>query len=69
MRACVQAAAKLLVEVTFCLDVFAGARRDVIRTLIKAGLDRSEVDYATTVEAARTKFQRLQALQDSAPTA
>ena len=46
--------------------MIAGARRDVIRILMKAGLDRSEVDYATNVEAARAKFARLQSFDASA---
>ncbi len=49
--------------------MIAGARRDVIRTLIKAGLDRSEVDYATNIEAARAKFHRLQKLANPSEAA
>ena len=40
--------------------MIAGARRDVIRTLMKAGLDRSTVDYATSVDEARKRFARGQ---------
>ena len=38
--------------------MIAGARRDVARTLLKAGLDRSIVDYASSVEEARARFER-----------
>jgi SulP family sulfate permease len=40
--------------------MIAGARRDVFRLFIKAGLDRSQVDYASSVEEAHAKFARRQ---------
>lgn len=40
--------------------MIAGARRDVIRMFIKAGMDRSQVDYASSVAEARAKFARRQ---------
>ncbi len=43
--------------------MIAGARRDVIRILMKAGLDRSTVDYATSVVDARKRFARQQAAE------
>ena len=48
--------------------MIAGARRDVARTLLKAGLDRSIVDYASSVDEARARFERRQAkLETAAP--
>lgn len=47
--------------------MIAGARRDIIRTLMKAGLDRSTVDYASSVDEARRKFARRQAAEASPP--
>jgi SulP family sulfate permease len=40
--------------------MIAGARRDVIRMFINSGVDRSQVDYASSVAEARAKFARRQ---------
>ncbi|MDP2359001.1 MAG: SulP family inorganic anion transporter [Beijerinckiaceae bacterium] len=49
--------------------MIAGARRDVIRILMRAGLDRSIVDYASNVTEARNKFARRQAIEMTPVTA
>lgn len=48
--------------------MIAGARRDVVRTLLKAGLDRSLVDYASSVEEARARFARRRTDAPAPPT-
>ena len=46
--------------------MIAGARRDIVRMLLKAGVDRSVVDYTSSVEEARAKYARRNAMLEAA---